>query len=112
MKVDRGRINEETQEKSKTFAKGKSKKPQRKNNELQKRQSLQPQTGPREVRQSDSQPARTHEPLPGTFRELDESVSNCGRQDGQVREETVKNRMFSVENIDKLLSSQRSNGIR
>ena len=111
LEVDRSSINARTQGKSTTHSKGKSKKTLREKNELQKRQSLQPQTGPREVRQSDSQPARTPEPLPGTSREADESVSNRERQDGQVREESVKNKMFSVENIDKLLSSQRSNGI-
>ena len=57
------RINAETQEKSRTY-KGKGKKPQRKKNELQQRQPSQPQTGPRELRQSGSQPtirARFHE---------------------------------------------------
>ena len=111
MEVDRSSINARTQGKSTTYSKDKGKKNQRGKNELQNRQSLQTQTGPREVRQSDYQPTRTPEPLPGTSHESDESVSKREKQDGQVREESVKNKMFSVENIDKLLSSHRSNGI-
>ena len=103
------RINE-TQEKSKTY-KGKGKKPQRKKGELQQKQSSQPKTGPREVRQSGSQPTITPEPLPGGSHETDQSVSNREKLEGQVRKEGVSHKMFSVENIDKLLSSQRSNGI-
>ena len=104
------RINAETQEKSRTY-KGKGKKPQRKKNELQQRQSSQPQTGPREVRQSGPQPTRALEPLPGGSNETDQSVSNREKLEGQVRKEGVSHKMFSVENIDKLLSSQRSNRI-
>ena len=104
------RINAETQEKSRTY-KGKGKKPQRKTNELQQRQPSQPQTGPREVRQSGSQPTITPEPLPGGSHETDQSVSNREKLEGQVRKEGVSHKMFSVENIDTLLSSRRSNGI-
>ena len=52
----------------------------------------------------------TPEPLPGPSHESDESLANQERQDGQLRE-AVRNKMFSVDNIDKLLSSRRSNGI-
>ena len=52
----------------------------------------------------------TPEPLPGPSHESDESLANRERQDGQLRE-AVRNKMFSVEDIDKLLSSRRSNGI-
>ena len=52
----------------------------------------------------------TLEPLPGPSHESDESLANRERQDGQLRE-AVRNKMFSVEDIDKLLSSPRSNGI-
>ena len=104
------RINTETQEKSKPY-KGRGKKPLGKNNELQQKQSLQSRTGPREVGQSNSQPTRAPEPLPGGWHETDESVSHREKLDGQVRDEAVSHKMFSVESIDKLLSSQRSNGI-
>ena len=104
------RINAETQEKSKTY-KGKGKKPQKKKGELQQKQPSQPQTGPREVRQSGPQPTITPEPLPGGSHETDQSVSNREKLEGQVRKEGVSHKIFSVENIDKLLSSQRSNGI-
>ena len=104
------RINAETQEKSKTY-KGKGKKPQKKKGELQQKQPSQPQTGPRVVRQSGQQPTRAPEPLPGGSNETDQSVSKREKLEGQVRKEGVSHKMFSVENIDKLLSSQRSNGI-
>ena len=52
----------------------------------------------------------TPEPLPGPSHESDESLANRERQDGQLRE-AVRNKMFSVEDIDRLLSSRRSNGI-
>ena len=103
-------INTETQEKSKTY-KGNGKKPQKKKGELQQKQPSQPQTGPREVRQSGPQPTRAPEPLPGGSNETDQSVSKREKLEGQVRKEGVRHKMFSVENIDKLLSSQRSNGI-
>ena len=95
------------QEKSQTTGKGR--KPQGKGSVLQEEQSLHPQTRPIEFRQSDSQPL-TPEPLPGPSHESDESLANRERQDGQLRE-AVRNKMFSVEDIDKLLSSRRSNGI-
>ena len=104
------RINTETQEKSKPY-KGRGKKPLGKNNELQQKQSLQSRTGPREVGQSGSQPTRAPEPLPGGSHETDESVSHREKLDDQVRDEAVSHKMFSVESIDKLLSSRRSNGI-
>ena len=105
---ENSKINIETQEKSRMF-KGKGKKPLGKNDELQQKQSSQ--TDPREVRQSGSQPTRAPEPLPGGSYETDESVSHREKLDGQVRDEAVSHKMFSVESIDKLLSSQRSNGI-
>ena len=74
-----------------------------------KQQHSQPLASPREIRQSDSWPL-TSEPLPGPSHESDESLANRERQDGQLRE-AVSNKMFSVEDIDKLLSSRRSNGI-
>ena len=98
---------ERTTKKSQTTGKGK--KPQGKGSVLQEKQPLQPQTRPRESRQSDSQPV-TPESLPGPSHESDESLANRERQDGQLRE-AVRNKMFSVEDIDKLLSSRRSNGI-
>ena len=52
----------------------------------------------------------TPESLPGPSHESDESLANRERQDGQLRE-AVRNKMFSVKDIDKLLSSRRSNGI-
>ena len=104
------RITTETQEKSKPY-KGKGKKPLGKKDELHQRQSSWSQTGPREVRQSGSQPTRAPEPLPGGSHETDESVSHREKLDGQVRDEAVSHKMFSVESIDKLLSSRRSNGI-
>ena len=100
-------VHRKNQEKSQTTGKGR--KPQGKGSVLQEEQPLQPQTRPRESRQSDSQPV-THEPLPGPSHESDESLANRERQDGQLRE-AVRNKMFSVEDIDKLLSSHRSNGI-
>ena len=100
-------VDRKNQEKSQTTGKGK--KPQGKGSALQEKQPLQPKTSPREIRQSDSQPV-TPEPLPGPSHESDESLANRERQDGQLRE-AVRNKMFSVEDIDKLLSSRRSNGI-
>ena len=100
-------VDRKNQEKSQTTGKGK--KPQGKGSALQEKQPLQPKTSPREIRQSDSQPV-TPEPLPGPSHECDESLANRERQDGQLRE-AVRNKMFSVEDIDKLLSSRRSNGI-
>ena len=100
-------VDRKNQEKSQTTGKGK--KPQGKGSVLQEKQPLEPQTRPRESRQSDSQPV-TPEPLPGPSHESDESLANRERQDGQLRE-AVRNKMFSVEDIDKLLSSRRSNGI-
>ena len=104
------KINTETREKSKPY-KGRGKKPLGKNSELQQKQSLQSRTGLREVGQSGSQPTRAPEPLPGGSHETDESVSHREKLDGQVRDEAVSHKMFSVESIDKLLSSRRSNGI-
>ena len=100
-------VDRKNQEKSQTSGKGK--KPQGKGSALQEKQPLQPQTPPRKPRQSDSQLV-TPEPLPGPSHESDESLANRERQDGQLRE-AVRNKMFSVDNIDKLLSSRRSNGI-
>ena len=100
-------VDRKNQEKSQTTGKGM--KPQGKGNALQEKQPLQLQTRPREIRQSDSRPL-TLEPLPGPSHESDESLANRERQDGQLRE-AVRNKMFSVEDIDKLLSSRRSNGI-
>ena len=100
-------VDRKNQEKSQTTGKGK--KPQGKGSALQEKQPLQPKTSPREIRQSDSQPV-TPEPLPGPSHESDESLANRERQDGQFRE-AVRNKMYSVEDIDKLLSSRRSNGI-
>ena len=100
-------VDRKNQEKSQTTCKGK--KPQGKGSALQEKQPLQPQTRPREFRQSDSQPV-TPESLPGPSHESDESLANRERQDGQLRE-AVRNKMFSVKDIDKLLSSRRSNGI-
>ena len=100
-------VDRKNQEKSQTTGKGK--KPQGKGSAQQEKHPLQPQTRPRESRQSDSQPV-TPEPLPGPSHESDESLANRERQDGQLRE-AVRNKMFSVEDIDKLLSSRRSNGI-
>ena len=100
-------VDRKNQEKSQTTGKGK--KPQGKGSVLQEKQPLQPQTRPRESRQSDSQPV-TPEPLPGPSHESDESLANRERQDGQLRE-AVRNKMFTIEDIDKLLSSRRSNGI-
>ena len=100
-------VDRKNQEKSQTTGKGR--KPQGKGSVLQEKQPSQPQTCPREIRQSDSQPL-TPEPLPGPSHESDESLANRERQDGQLRE-AVRNKMFSVEDIDKLLSSRRSNGI-
>ena len=98
-------VDRKNQEKSQTTGKGK--KPQGKGSALQEKQPLQPKT--REIRQSDSQPV-TPEPLPGPSHESDESLANREKQDGQFRE-AVRNKMYSVEDIDKLLSSRRSNGI-
>ena len=100
-------VDRKNQEKSQTTGKGR--KPQGKGSVLQEEQTLQPQTRPRESRQSDSQPV-TPEPLPGPSHESDESLAKWERQDGQLRE-AVRNKMFSVEDIDKLLSSRKSNGI-
>ena len=100
-------VDRKNQEKSQTTGKGR--KPQGKGSVLQEKQPLQPQTRPREFRQSDSQPV-TPEPLPGPSHESDESLANREGQDGQFRE-AVRNKMYSVEDIDKLLSSRRSNGI-
>ena len=101
-------VDRKNHEKSQTTGKGK--KPQGKGSAAQQeKQSFQPQTCPREIRLSDSQPL-TPEPLPGPSHESDESLANRERQDGQLRE-AVRNKMFSVEDIDKLLSSRRSNGI-
>ena len=63
-------VDRKNQEKSQTTGKGK--RPQGKGNALQKKQPLQPQTRPREIRQSDSRPL-TLEPLPGPSHESDES---------------------------------------
>ena len=104
-------VNKETQKKSQALMKGKGKKLQGKCKELQDRQSLQSQTWPMEVRQSSSQPTKAPEPLPGGSHETDESVSKREKLEGQVREESAKHKMFSVESIDKLLTSRRSNGI-
>ena len=103
--------NRETREKSQTIGKFKSRNPQGSREALLEKQSPQPQTGPREVRQSGSQLTRVPEPLPGTSHETDKSVSNREKQDGQEREERAEPKMFSVENIDRLLSSRRNNGI-
>ena len=100
-------VDKKNQEKSQTTGKGK--KPQGKGRTLQEKQSLQQQTCPRESRQSDSR-ALTPEPLPGPSHESDELLSNRERQDGQLRE-AVSNKMFFVEDIDKLLSFHRNNGI-
>ena len=101
-------VDRKNHEKSQTTGKGK--KPQGKGSAAQQeKQSFQPQTCPREIRLSDSQPL-TPEPLPGPSHESDESLANRERQDGQLRE-AVRYKMFSVEDIDKLLSSRRSNGI-
>ena len=100
-------VDRKNQEKSQTTGKGR--KPQGKGSVLQEKQPLQPQTRPRESRQSDSQSV-TPEPLPGPSHESDVSLANRERQDGQLRE-AVRSKMFSVEDIDKLLSSRRSNGI-
>ena len=100
-------VDRKNQEKYQTTGKGR--KPQGKGSVLQEKQPLQPQTHPREFRQSDSQPV-TPEPLPGPSHESDESLANRERQNGQLRE-AVRNKMFSVEDIDKLLSSRRSSGI-
>ena len=100
-------VDRKNQEKSQTTGKGK--KTQGKGSAQQEKHPLQPQTRPRESRQSDSQPV-TPEPLPGPSHESDESLANRERQDGQLRE-AVRNKMFSVEDIDKLLSSRRSSGI-
>ena len=105
---ENSKINIETQEKSRMY-KDKGNKPLGKNDELQQKQSSQ--TDPREVRQSSSQSTRAPEPLPGGSYETDESVSHREKLDGQVRDEAVSHKMFSVKSIDKLLSSQRSNGI-
>ena len=96
-------VDRKNQEKSQTTGKGK--KPQGNGSALQEKQPLQPKTSPREIRQSDSQPL-TPEPLPGPSHESDESLANQERQDGQLRE-AVRNKIFSVEDIDKLLSSRR-----
>ena len=100
-------VDRKNQEKSQTTCKGK--KPQGKGSALQEKQPLQLKTSPSNIRQSDSPPL-TPEPLPGPSHESDESLANRERQDGQLRE-AVSNKMFSVEDIDKLLSSRRSNGI-
>ena len=100
-------MKERTKKKSQITGKGK--KTQGRGSALQEKQPLQPKTSPREIRQSDFRPL-TPEPLPGPSHESDESLANRERQDGQLRE-TVRNKMFSVEDIDRLLSSRRSNGI-
>ena len=100
-------VDRKNKEKSQTTGKGR--KPKGTGIVLQEKQPLQRQTDPREFRQSDSQPL-TPKPLPGPSHESDESLANRERQDGQLRE-AVRNKMFSVEDIDKLLSSRRSNGI-
>ena len=100
-------VDTKNQEKSQTTGKGK--KSHGKGNALQVKQPLQPQTRLRDIRQSDSRPL-TPEPLPGPSHESDESLANQEKQDGQLRE-AVRNKMFYVEDIDKLLSSRRSNGI-
>ena len=100
-------VDRKNKEKSQTTGKGK--KPQGKGSALQEKQPLQPKTSPREIRQSDSRPL-TPEPLPGPSHESDESLANRERQEGQLRE-AGRNKMFSVKDIDKLLSSRRSNGI-
>ena len=110
-KIAKKTVNKETQKKSQALGKGKGKKLQGKCKELQDRQSLQSQTGPREIRQSSSQPTKASEPLPGGSHETDESVSKREKLEGQVREESAKHKMFSVESIDKLLTSRRNNGI-
>ena len=100
-------VDRKNQEKSQTTGKGK--KPQGKGSARQENQQLQPQTCPKEIRQSDSQPL-TPEPIPGPSHESDESLANRERQDGQLGE-AIRNKMFSIEDIDRLLSSRRSNGI-
>ena len=100
-------VDRKNKEKSQTTGKGE--KPQGKGSALHEKQPVQPKTSTREIRQSDSRPW-TPEPLPGPSHESDESLANRERQDGQLRE-AVSNKMFSVEDIDKLLSSRRSNGI-
>ena len=110
-KIAKKTVNKETQKKSQALEKGKGQKLQGKCKELQDRQSLQSQTWPTEVRQSNSQPTKAREPLPGGSHESDESVSKREKLEGQVREESAKHKMFSVESIDKLLTSRRSNGI-
>ena len=76
-------VDRKNQEKSQTTGKGK--KPQGKGSAQQEKQPFQPQTCPREIRQSDSQPL-TPQPLPGPSHESDESLANRERQDGQFRE--------------------------
>ena len=99
-------VDRKNQEKSQTT--GKDKKPQGKGSTLQEKQPLQPKTSPKEIRQSHSLPL-TLEPLPGPSHESDESLANRERQDGQLRE-AVRSKMFSVEDIDKLLSSRGAMG--
>ena len=110
-KIAKKAVNKETQKKSQTLGKGKGKKLQGKCKELQHGQSLQSQTWSREIRQYSSQLTKAPEPLPGGSHESDESVSKREKLEGQVREESAKHKMFSVESIDKLLTSRRSNGI-
>ena len=57
-KIAKKTVNKETQKKSQALGKDKGKKLQGKCKELQDRQSLQSQTGPREIRQSSSQPTK------------------------------------------------------
>ena len=109
--VDKQMVNGKTWKKSQIPEKGNGKKIQGTYKKLHDRQPLQSQTGSKEVRQSNSQLIRVPEPLPGGSHESDDSVSKLEKLEGQVREDNVKHRMFSVEDIDKLLSSQRSNGI-
>ena len=109
--VDKQMVGDKTWKKSQIPEKGNGKKIQGTYKKLHDRQPLQSQTGPKEVRQSNSQLTRVPEPLPGGSHESDESVSKREKLEGQVREDNIKYRMFSVEDIDKLLSSQRSNGI-
>ena len=109
--VDKQMVNDKTWKKSQIPEKVNGKKIQGTYRKLHDRQPLQWQTGSKEVRQSNSQLIRVPEPLPGGSHESDESVSKREKLEGQVREDSVKHRMSSVEDIDKLLSSQRSNGI-
>ena len=111
-KVDKYRVSRQTQEKSQATKSNQGKKTCRNKENIHEKQSDQPQTLNSRRSQSESQPAGTPLPLPGRSQESDESVSKREKLEGQVRQEQVENRkMFSAVDIDRLLSSQRSNGI-